>query len=67
MTSQPQQRFLELWGILADLSFGSAILQWDQETYMPPAGGEARGKILATLTEIRHAKMVSTELADAIE
>lgn len=67
MTSNPQQRFLELWGILADLGYGSAILQWDQETYMPPSGGPMRGKILATLTEIRHAKMVSKEMADAIE
>ena len=34
---------------------------------MPKAGGAMRGKILATLTEIRHGKMVSEELADAIE
>ncbi|MHC4823047.1 MAG: carboxypeptidase M32 [Planctomycetota bacterium] len=63
----PEQRFLELWGILEDLSFGSAILQWDQETYMPPAGAEARGKILATLAEIQHGKMVASEMRDAIE
>jgi len=63
----PEQRFFELWGIQQDLSFGSAILQWDQETYMPPSGAEARGKILATLAEIKHAKMVSAELQDAIE
>ncbi len=60
-------RFLELWGIQADLGYGSAVLQWDQETYMPPAGGEARGKILATFAEIQHEKLVSAELGDAIE
>lgn len=63
----PEKRFLELWGIQADLSYSSAVLQWDQETYMPPEGAAARGKILATLAEIKHAKMVSSELKDAIE
>lgn len=66
MTSEAQKRFLELWGNLADLQYGSAILQWDQETYMPPAGGPMRGRILTTLTGIRHERMVSQELADAL-
>ena len=39
---------------VADLKFSSAILQWDQETYMPPKGATFRGQQLASLSEISH-------------
>jgi|FLOH01.1.fsa_nt_gi carboxypeptidase Taq len=58
--------FLRLWGTVDDLEHGSAVLQWDQETYMPSQGAAARGKILATLAGIHHDKMVAAELSDAI-
>nr|MBA3469741.1 carboxypeptidase M32 [Herpetosiphonaceae bacterium] len=32
-----------------DLAGAGAVLGWDQATYMPPGGGEARGRQLATL------------------
>ncbi|MDP7063138.1 MAG: carboxypeptidase M32 [Planctomycetota bacterium] len=58
--------FLQAWGVVADLEHGSAVLQWDQETRMPAKGAAARGKILATLAGVRHDKMVSAELSDAL-
>lgn len=39
---------------VADLKYAAAVLQWDQETYMPPKGAEARGRQLATLSETAH-------------
>jgi len=58
--------FLDLWGEVEDLSRASQTLEWDQETNMPAKGQEARGKVLATLAGLRHAKLTSPELADAL-
>lgn len=32
----------------------SAVLGWDQQTYMPPGGAEARGEQLATISRLAH-------------
>lgn len=37
-----------------DLFAAGAVLSWDQSTYMPPAGAEARGRQIATLARIAH-------------
>ena len=58
--------FLRLWGMIDDLEHGSAVLQWDQETYMPTNGAAARGKLLSTIAGIRHDKMVAAELRDSL-
>ncbi|MEW6241899.1 MAG: carboxypeptidase M32, partial [Chloroflexota bacterium] len=34
---------------VADLNNAAALLGWDQQTYMPRGGAEARGNQLATL------------------
>ena len=39
---------------IADVKYASAVLQWDQETYLPPKGNHFRGRQLATLSEIAH-------------
>lgn len=39
---------------LADVMYASAVLQWDQETYMPEKGAEIRGQQLATLAGMAH-------------
>lgn len=52
---------------VADLRYASAVLQWDQETYMPPAGAATRARQVATLTELAHAKFVSPEIYDLLE
>ena len=40
----------------------SALLSWDQETYMPAGGGPARAEQIATLQTLAHEKFVSTEI-----
>ncbi|RYZ20722.1 MAG: carboxypeptidase M32, partial [Chitinophagaceae bacterium] len=37
---------------IADIRYASAVLQWDQETYLPPKGAEHRGRQLSTLSEL---------------
>ena len=47
---------------VADVRNAAAVLQWDQETYLPPKGASFRGQQLATLTEIAHEWATATEL-----
>lgn len=39
---------------IADIKYASAVLQWDQETYLPPKGADSRSRQLATLSELAH-------------
>ncbi len=39
---------------IADVKYATAVLQWDQETYLPPKGSDIRGRQIATLSEIAH-------------
>jgi carboxypeptidase Taq len=39
---------------IADIRYASAVLQWDQETYLPPKGAAIRGQQIATLNELAH-------------
>ena len=45
---------------IADVKYSAAVLQWDQETYLPPKGADFRGRQIATLSEIGH-KMFTDE------
>ena len=61
------QKMLALWGEVSDLDNANSVLRWDQETYMPAKGATARGKIISTLTGMRHAKLNALELRAAID
>ena len=42
------EKFAKLKTLIAevlDLNMAQALLGWDQQTYMPPGGAEARGKL----------------------
>lgn len=45
-----------------DLSAAHALLDWDQNTYMPPGGVTDRGNQLATLARLSHARSTSDEM-----
>ncbi len=49
---------------IADIKYASAVLQWDQETYLPKNGNDARGRQIATLNELAHEKFTDTTLGD---
>ena len=44
------------------INSAASILSWDQETYMPAGGGEARAEQISTLQGIAHQKLVSPEI-----
>lgn len=52
---------------IADIRYASAVLQWDQETYLPPKGAEARGRQLSTLSELAHELFSSDSLGGLLE
>ena len=47
---------------IADVKYASAVLQWDQETYLPPQGQQARGRQITTLGDIAHQQGTSPTL-----
>ena len=47
---------------IADVKYASAVLQWDQETYLPPKGNEFRGRQIATLSEMAHRQFTDEKL-----
>ena len=60
----------ELKGILAevtDLNRAAAVLEWDQETYMPAGGVQTRAEQLATLLKLAHVKLASADVGRLLE
>jgi carboxypeptidase Taq len=52
---------------IMDLTFTMALLSWDQQTYMPPGGAEARGNQLSLLGRLVHERSTSPELGKLLE
>src|SRR5512145_2467948 len=44
-----------------NLNAAVAVLSWDQATYMPPGGAEARGRQMATLSRLAHEQFTAAE------
>ncbi|RMH15895.1 MAG: carboxypeptidase M32 [Acidobacteria bacterium] len=61
-----ETRLYEIWGEIADLEAATELLEWDQETFMPAAGQEGRGKLLGTVAALIHRRLTSPELADVL-
>lgn len=49
------QEYVQQMRKIADIRNASAVLQWDQETYLPTKGSAFRGQQIATLNETAHA------------
>src|ERR1700754_1702589 len=52
---------------IADIKYSAAVLQWDQETYLPPKGAAFRGQQLATLSETAHEWQTAPSLGQLLE
>jgi carboxypeptidase Taq len=58
-----QTRLLEI----DDLNHAAALLRWDQTTYMPPGGAEARGRQTATLSRLAHEKFTDAAVGHLLD
>ncbi|HET6310493.1 MAG TPA: carboxypeptidase M32 [Candidatus Nitrosotalea sp.] len=47
---------------VTDLNRATAVLSWDQETYMPPGGVTARSEQLSTLSRLAHIRSTADEV-----
>ncbi|MEJ7625278.1 MAG: carboxypeptidase M32 [Ferruginibacter sp.] len=52
---------------IADVKYASAVLQWDQETYLPLKGNAHRGRQIATLSEIAHRSFIDDKMGDILQ
>lgn len=52
---------------IQDLQSASAVLGWDQMTYMPPGGAEARGRQIATLSRLAHEKLTDPQMGKLLD
>jgi carboxypeptidase Taq len=57
----------EILAEVIDLRNAASILGWDQQTYMPPGGAEARGNQLATLGKLAQIKFTSDEVGKLLD
>jgi carboxypeptidase Taq len=54
-------------GELTDLANAAHLLEWDQQTMMPPGGREARAEALGTLKRVSHEKFISADIGATLE
>ena len=52
---------------LADMRAALALMQWDQETYLPVKGTGFRAQQVATLSEMAHEMATSKKLGSLLE
>jgi len=52
---------------IADVKNALAVLQWDQETYLPAKGASFRGQQIATLSELIHQLSTEESLGNLLE
>lgn len=65
-----QDKLNELKSILAevhDLNRAAAVLSWDQNTYMPRGGAEARGNQMGTLGKLAHRAFTDEKVGKLLE
>lgn len=61
------QQYIDTMRKIADIRYSSALLQWDQETYLPPKGAAIRGQQIATLSEIAHQHFTNDTLGGLLQ
>ena len=66
-TTQLYNTYRDLMQKAADINYASAVLGWDQETYMPPKGAAARGRQLSTLAGLAHETLTSDKLGQLLQ
>ncbi len=58
-----KMRLMEIY----DLGHAGALLAWDEATYMPPGGAEARGRQSALLARLTHEKSIDPAIGKLLD
>ncbi len=64
---QLYQEYKKILQKIADIKYAAAVLQWDQETYLPPKGNDFRGRQIATLNENAHQQFIDEKLGALLQ
>jgi carboxypeptidase Taq len=67
VTPDLYEKYRNKMRFIADVKNANAVLQWDQETYLPPKGASFRGQQISTLSEIRHRLFSQDELGNLLQ
>lgn len=59
-------RFVEKLRVIEDLNSAYALMEWDQASFMPPKGGDARTNAVGTITKLSHERVIDEELGGLI-
>lgn len=65
-----EEKLNQLKSLLAeasDLLHAAHLLEWDQQTYMPPEGAEARGEQIGTIRKLEHLIVTSEEMGRLLD
>src|SRR5436305_7134894 len=65
-SEQLYKKYEEKMKRIADLRYSNAVLQWDQETYLPANGAHFRGQQISTLSELSHYYFSEEELGNVL-
>ena len=65
--SEKLDQLKAILGEVSDIGHSAAVLGWDQQVNMPPAGGEARGQQLGTLGKIAQEKFIADEVGKLLD
>lgn len=65
-TSSLYEKYKNCLQEIADIRFATALLQWDQETYMPAGSLATRSRQIATLSELAHTKFTDPSVGDLL-
>ena len=65
--NEKMNQLKEILAEIVDLTYTMALLGWDQQTYMPSGGAEARGNQLALLGRLAHERFTTPELGKLLD
>lgn len=51
---------------ISDLNAAAMVLEWDQNTYMPPGGADARGRQIALLSRLAHERRTTERMGELL-
>ena len=60
-------RLLVILGEIADLQKAAALLEWDEQVYMPPGGATTHGQMVGTVRKLAHEMFVTDEVGRLLD
>jgi carboxypeptidase Taq len=64
---EPLNRLQLAIGEVVDLQRAAALLEWDEQVYMPPGGASGQGDMVATIRKTAHQKLTDESVGRLVE